>query len=140
MSETRGKDPKPQRKIAASREAARRQPSTSSNTLTSEQARLRMPAEWEPHQSTWLAWPHFRGDWPGKFEPIPWVYAEIIRNLARHERVNLVVNSEREEKLARSVIERADALSDNVCFHHWRTDRVWTRDSGCIFLVPPAEK
>jgi len=94
-----------------------------------------MPAEWEPHESTWLAWPHFRGDWPGKFEPIPWVYAEIIRNLARHERVNLIVNSEREEKRARAVLERADALSDNVCFHHWRTDRVWTRDSGCIFLA-----
>ena len=50
---------------------------------------LRMPAEWEPHAATWLAWPHHRGDWPGKFEPIPWVYAEIIRHLARHERVEL---------------------------------------------------
>jgi len=100
----------------------------------------RMPAEWEPHESTWLAWPHFKGDWPGKFEPIPWVYAEIIRNLARHERVDLVVNSERAEKNARTVLELADALSDNVCFHRWRTDRVWTRDSGCIFLTPPADK
>ncbi|MGO9402398.1 MAG: agmatine/peptidylarginine deiminase [Terriglobales bacterium] len=98
----------------------------------------RMTAEWEPHESTWLAWPHFKGDWPGKFEPIPWVYAEIVRNLARHERVDLIVTSERAEKSARAVLEQADALSDNVCFHHWRTDRVWTRDSGCIFLVPPA--
>jgi len=99
-----------------------------------------MPAEWEPHASTWLAWPHFRGDWPGKFEPIPWVYAEIIRNLARHERVNLVVQSEREEKRASSVLELADALSDNVCFHRWRTDRVWTRDSGCIFLSGQSQR
>jgi agmatine deiminase len=96
----------------------------------------RMPAEWEPHESTWLAWPHLRGDWPGKFEPIPWVYVEIIRNLARHERVDLIVKSERAEKNARAVLEQADALSDNVRFHRWRTDRVWTRDSGCIFLVP----
>ena len=94
----------------------------------------RMPAEWEPHASTWLAWPHFHGDWPGKFEPIPWVYAEIIRNLARHERVNLIVPSERAEKRAQAVLEQADALSDNVSFHRWRTNRVWTRDSGCIFL------
>lgn len=98
----------------------------------------RMPAEWEPHESTWLAWPHFKGDWPGKFEPIPWVYAEIIRNLARHERVDLIVNSERAEKRARIVLEQADALSDNVCFHRWRTNRVWTRDSGCIFLTASA--
>jgi agmatine deiminase len=94
----------------------------------------RMPAEWERHASTWLAWPHNREDWPGKFEPIPWVYAEIVRNLARHERVDLIVNSERAEKSACAVLELADALSDNVVFHRWRTDRVWTRDSGCIFL------
>ncbi|MGA8298844.1 MAG: agmatine deiminase family protein [Terriglobales bacterium] len=99
----------------------------------------RMPAEWEPHASTWLAWPHFRGDWPGKFEPIPWVYAEIIRNLARHERVDLIVKSAKAERKARAVLEQAEALSDNIVFHLWRTDRVWTRDSGCIFLAPPEE-
>jgi agmatine deiminase len=95
----------------------------------------RMPAEWEPHESTWLAWPHFRGDWPGKFEPISWVYAEIIRNLARHEPVDLIVNTTSAETRARAVLEKADALSTNIRFHPWRTDRVWTRDSGCIFLT-----
>jgi len=97
----------------------------------------RMPAEWEPHESTWLAWPHFRGDWPGKFEPIPWVYAEIVRNLARYERVDLIVNDANSEKRARAMLEKANALSDNLRFHRWRTDRVWTRDSGCIFLTSP---
>ena len=96
----------------------------------------RMPAEWEPHASTWLAWPHFRGDWPGKFDPIPWVYAEVIRNLVRHERVNLIVQSEREEKRARAVLEQANVPSEDVSFHRWRTDRVWVRDSGCSFLAP----
>jgi agmatine deiminase len=100
----------------------------------------RMPAEWEPHESTWLAWPHFRDDWPGKFEPIQWVYAEIIRNLSRHERVDLVVNSAESEGRARAVLDKSDALSDNVRFHLWRTDRVWTRDSGCIFLKRAEEQ
>jgi agmatine deiminase len=104
----------------------------------------RMPAEWEPHESTWLAWPHFRDDWPGKFEPIPWVYAEIIRNLARHERVDLIVNDASSENRARAVLEKAGALSgtlaDNIRFHRWRTDRVWTRDSGCIFLTPTSQQ
>src|SRR5262245_45831384 len=95
----------------------------------------RMPAEWEPHESTWLAWPHFRDDWPGKFDPIPWVYAEIIRNLTRHEYVDLVVNNARAEAHVRTTLELANALSDKVRFHQWRTDRVWTRDSGCIFLT-----
>jgi agmatine deiminase len=94
----------------------------------------RMPAEWEPHAATWLAWPHYHGDWPGKFEPIPWVYAEIIRNLSRHERVELIVNDASSARQARRVLQRSDALSANVRFHHWPTNRVWMRDSGCIFL------
>ena len=94
----------------------------------------RMPAEWEPHQATWLAWPHHRPDWPGKFEPIPWVYAEIIRHLAYHERVELIVNDAASEKRARTVLTSSNALNDNVRFHHWPTDRVWTRDSGCTFV------
>jgi agmatine deiminase len=112
---------------------------TRQSKLPSERG-YRMPAEWEPHASTWLAWPHFKGDWPGKFEPIPWVYAEIIRNLARHERVDLIVSNVSEESRARAILEKVNALSDNVVFHHWRTDRVWTRDSGCIFLVPRSDK
>jgi agmatine deiminase len=94
-----------------------------------------MPAEWEPHAATWLAWPHYQGDWPGKFEPIPWVYGEIIRNLAKHERVELIVNNAAAARQARRVLERADSLSANVLFHHGPTNRVWLRDSGCIFLT-----
>jgi agmatine deiminase len=94
----------------------------------------RMPAEWEPHAATWLAWPHYHGDWPGKFEPIPWVYAEIIRHLAKHERVELIVNNAAAARQARKVLKRADAFSPNIRFHRWPTNRIWLRDSGCIFL------
>ena len=99
----------------------------------------RMPAEWEPHAATWLAWPHYRNDWPGKFEPIPWVYAEIIRNLARHERVELIVKNAVAEKQAKKILDRANARSKNVRFHRWPTDRVWTRDSGCTFVTAHVE-
>jgi agmatine deiminase len=99
-----------------------------------ERLRYRMPAEWEPHAATWLAWPHYHGDWPGKFEPIPWVYAEIIRNLVQHERVELIVNNAAAARQARRVLKRADALSSNIRFHNWPTNRIWLRDSGCIFL------
>ncbi|MGA8867517.1 MAG: agmatine deiminase family protein, partial [Candidatus Sulfotelmatobacter sp.] len=94
-----------------------------------------MPAEWEAHAATWLAWPHYEGDWPGRFEPIPWVYAEIIRNLARHERVELIVNNAAAERRVRKLLDRANALSANVRFHRWPTNRVWLRDSGCLFIT-----
>ncbi|GAC1431801.1 MAG: agmatine deiminase family protein [Terriglobales bacterium] len=93
-----------------------------------------MPAEWEPHESTWLAWPHYRNDWPGKFEAIPWVFAEIIRHLSRNERVDLVVDDAASEKCARKTLDVASALNENVVFHRWPTNRVWTRDSGCTFV------
>lgn len=108
------------------------------NHTTAARATLgyRMPAEWEPHAATWLAWPHYHGDWPGRFEPIPWVYAEIIRNLAKHERVELIVNDAAAARKIRRLLERADSFSPNIRFHHWPTNRVWLRDSGCIFLTP----
>ena len=112
-------------------------PNHSSTTLSVPQAtlRLRMPAEWEPHAATWLAWPHYHGDWPGKFEPIPWVYTEIIRNLARHERVELIVNDAAAERKIRKLLDRANTPLKNVRFHCWPTNRVWLRDSGGIFCM-----
>ncbi len=98
-------------------------------------SKLHMPAEWELHAATWLAWPHHRNDWPGKFEPIPWVYAEIIRYLARHERVEVIVDDVAAEKKARKILTLANAWSENVSFRRWPTNRVWTRDSGCTFVV-----
>jgi agmatine deiminase len=95
---------------------------------------LRMPAEWEPHDATWIAWPHNQNDWPGKFECIPFIYAEIVRNLARGEKVHIVVTGAAAEKRARKILKECGALGDSVRFHHWLTDRVWTRDSGPIFV------
>jgi agmatine deiminase len=94
----------------------------------------RMPAEWELHEATWLAWPHNREDWPGKFQPIPWLYAEIVRLLAAHEKVHILVQDAKAEKLATGILKRAGANLAEVVLHAWPTDRVWTRDSGPIFL------
>ncbi len=95
----------------------------------------RMPAEWEPHAATWIAWPHYEPDWPGKFEPIPWVYAEIVRHLSAVERVHIVVQHAGVERSALSVLRRSKVSAANVRFHRWRTNRGWTRDSGPIFLI-----
>ena len=95
---------------------------------------FRMPAEWEPHEATWLAWPHNPEDWPGKFQAIPWIYAEIVRLLCGHERVHLLVRTRRREQRAKGILKRAGANLDQVSFHVWPTDRVWTRDSGPIFV------
>ena len=94
----------------------------------------RMPAEWDRHEATWLAWPHNPEDWPGKFQTIPWVYAEIVRLLAARERVHILVDDRKAEARAKGILERAGANLDQVSFHVWPTDRGWTRDSGPIFV------
>ena len=94
----------------------------------------RMPAEWEPHEATWLAWPHNPEDWPGKFQPIPWIYAEIVRLLAMRERVHLIVENPAAQRRVKSILDRAGANLQQVSFHAWPTDRGWTRDSGPIFV------
>ena len=100
----------------------------------------RMPAEREAHAATWLAWPHNREDWPGKFGPIPWVYAEIVRLLAERERVHLLVEDAAAEKRAAGILKRAGADLSQVDFHQWPTNRVWLRDTGPIFVKDSAGK
>jgi agmatine deiminase len=95
----------------------------------------RMPAEWEPHAATWLAWPHRRSDWPGRFAPIPWVYAEILRAITRHERVNLIVRGPKMRARVESALSAAGAELSRVGFWTLPTDRSWVRDSGPIFVV-----
>jgi agmatine deiminase len=95
----------------------------------------RMPAEWEPHQATWIAWPHHRDDWPGKFPAIPWVYGEIVRQLHRSQEVRILVNGPGGERRARAVLDRLPLEPGRVTFWRVPTDRVWTRDFGPIFLT-----
>lgn len=95
---------------------------------------FRMPAEWEPHEGTWLAWPHEKSDWPGKFPPVPWVYCEIVRHLSREERVHILVNDRAAERSVRKLLKKAHVPTDRVDFFHCRTDRSWTRDFCPTFV------
>lgn len=96
---------------------------------------FRMPAEWEPHEATWLCWPRNPSDWPGKFASIPWVFGEMARRIAPGEKVRIIVDSEAREKGARRVLGRAGIDLSRAEFHRFPTDRGWTRDMGPIFLV-----
>jgi agmatine deiminase len=94
-----------------------------------------MPAEWETHAATILAWPHNKEDWPGKFEPISYVYAEIIRNITQVERVKLIVRNEKEAEKAEVICENAGVNLSKLDFYTIPTNRIWMRDSGPIFVT-----
>jgi agmatine deiminase len=97
-------------------------------------ATRRMPAEWEEHEATWIAWPHHEPDWPGKLGPIPWVYAEIVRVLHAHERVEILCHNADVRDAARQHLE-AHGVRDNYRLHIVPNDRVWLRDSAPTVVV-----
>jgi agmatine deiminase len=98
-----------------------------------------MPAEWEPHQATLLAWPYRLSDWPGKFATIPWVYGEIIRHLTRFEDVVLLVRDRLQLANAQRCLQRCHANLNRVRFQICTTDRGWMRDSGPIVVHAEGE-
>ena len=91
---------------------------------------VRMPAEWAVHDATWIAWPHHEPDWPGKLAPIPWVYAEIVRALAPHERVEILCHNEAVRESAQHALALHGVHANGYRLHIQPTDRVWLRDSG----------
>ncbi len=102
----------------------------------------RWPAEWEPHEATWLGWPHNVTDWPGKFPVIPWAYGEIVRHLVPGETVRIIVQDKAHELRARRVMRLAGIDTSQVEFFRFLSNRGWTRDSGPMFVLrssPPAE-
>jgi agmatine deiminase len=94
-----------------------------------------MPAEWEPHAATWLAWPHNAEDWPGKLEAITWVFCELMRQLTRGERVRLIVARRSDEKEVRKRLEQVRIDLRQVDFVVAPTNRSWVRDSLPQFIV-----
>lgn len=95
---------------------------------------LRMPAEWAPHEATWLAWPHEKSDWPGKFAPIPWLYGDIVRHLSAVERVRILVESKDAAESVRKVLKKSHANLAAVDLYVAPSDRSWVRDTMAIFV------
>jgi len=95
---------------------------------------FRMPAEWEPHAATWLAWPHNRDDWPGKFDLIPPVFVEMARALSQSEAVRIIVDGAPQEQEIRGLLDRGRVDPKAVEFFHAKTDRSWTRDFVPLFV------
>lgn len=95
---------------------------------------FRMPAEWEPHEATWIGWPHNITDWPGRFAPIPWVYGEITRMISTGEIVRVLVNSQGHEVRARRILASVGVDLARVEFFRFPTNRGWTRDFGPLFV------
>jgi agmatine deiminase len=102
--------------------------------LTPAELGYHMPAEWELHRGTWLSWPHKEASWPGKFDPVPRIFAQMVRHLADHEEVHINVAGPAMEQDVRRLLADEAAGSGNVYFHYNPTNDAWCRDHGPIFV------
>lgn len=94
-----------------------------------------MPAEWEPHEATWLSWPHRRDTWPGAFEEVPPVFVQIAKHLAESELVRINVGNPVMAKGVKYLLEAAQVNMAAVRFHYNPTNDAWVRDHGPIYVV-----
>ena len=94
----------------------------------------RMPAEWEKQKSTLIGWPYNKADWPGRFDKIPNVFAKIISNLSVSQRVNILVKNSNSKRRIKVFLSKYEVNLKNIYFIICKTDRVWMRDTGPIFV------
>ena len=93
-----------------------------------------MPAEWAPHQATWISWPHKHESWPGKFEPVEPVMARAVAALSRSETVRINVLHQRHQEHVQELLE-GQVAPGRVVFHQFPTNDAWCRDHGAIFVT-----
>jgi len=93
-----------------------------------------MPAEWQPHQATWISWPHKRASWPGKFEPVEPVMLQFVAAISAAELVRINVLDEAHEKHVKQLLD-GKVTAGNVRFHRFPTNDAWCRDHGAIFVT-----
>lgn len=94
-----------------------------------------MPAEWELHEATWLSWPHKEASWPGKFEPVPAIFAELTKRLSESELVRINVADEDFAENVRQELRKANVDLHRVTFHFNPTNDAWCRDHGPIYVL-----
>ena len=96
--------------------------------------RRRMPAEWEPHKATWIAWPYMESDFPGKLDAVRWAFCEFIRHVSKVETVNILCCTDELEEDLRNRLTRQQITGD-IRVHRAAYNRSWLRDSGPIGVV-----
>ncbi len=96
------------------------------------------PPEWHPHTGTWFSWPRPEGiSFPGKYHTVPENLARIFREIQSRERVHVNVPNENYAHLVRGQLKEHGCPTDNVHFHHIKTNESWCRDHGPAFVLKP---
>lgn len=105
-------------------------------TRYAQAAGFRWVAEWEPHEATWISWPHNEETWPGLHAFIPPITEQLIRILAEVEHVHVLGGPSESFQQASKQL----AGCNNVTVHAIPTNDCWIRDYGPTFVVNPQNR
>ena len=94
-----------------------------------------MPAEWHPHESTWLVWPKNPLTWPDRVAEVQELYLQIMTLLAFQERVDLLVDDLDTADVVAGKLRKRNAALEQIAFHPIKTADSWIRDYGPNFLL-----
>jgi agmatine deiminase len=97
-------------------------------------AEFAMPAEWMPHQATWLSWPHKRESWPGKFQAVEPIMVRLVAALSSGETVCINVLDADHERHVAELLD-GKVRPDKLRFHRFPTNDAWCRDHGAIVVT-----
>jgi agmatine deiminase len=109
-------------------------------TQTPKQLGYYFPAEFAPHEATWLSWPHKEASWPGKIETIYKPYSQFIKAVSEGEKVRINIFNEAMKSFAVKHLEEADVDLNNIEFYFHPTNDAWCRDHGPAFVINPHKK
>ena len=99
-----------------------------------------MPAEWEKHDATWLAWPHDPVTFPSRVKKVESVYLKMINVLHKNEYVNLFVKDSNMRSTVTRLLEQRGVDLQRINFYVWDYADVWFRDYGPIFVTNREKK
>ncbi len=99
-----------------------------------------MPAEWEKHDATWLAWPHDPITFPSRVKKVEKAYLNMIRALHKNEIVNLFVTDLKMKTRVTRLLKQNGIDLKRINLYVYNYADVWFRDYGPIFLLNKEKK
>ncbi|MGI0041102.1 MAG: agmatine deiminase family protein, partial [Nitrosopumilaceae archaeon] len=99
-----------------------------------------MPAEWERHDATWLAWPHDPVTFPNRIKKVESAYVKMILALSKNENISLFVTDLKMKGRVRKLLKQKGIDLHKIKFHIWNYADVWFRDYGPIFVLNKEKK
>ena len=97
--------------------------------MTPAELGYRMPAEWAPHQQTWMLWPQRPDNWRNGAKPAQAAFCRVAKAIARFEPVTVGVNASQYENACQKLNH------PNIRVVEISSNDAWARDTAPTFVV-----